>query len=334
MPLRALADATPDGLPVMGRLVRAGLAHAFGPPPFDPAAAPGDPGLFGAGAASWKVVSEPAAIVGGIRALLVQLLHPLAMAGVADHSRFRSDALTRLQRTSAYVTATTFGSTAEALAAAATVRGVHRRVRGSAPDGRRYAADDPHLLAWVSIALTSSFLATDRCYALAPADSATADAFVAEQSSAAALLDTRVDLDAVAHDEQALQRLRERRLPLPMLADGTLPLTVSQLRERLEDFRGELHVTEQGRHALRFLVWPDVPAALRAAYVPLLAGAVASLDRRERRMLGFPPALPVRPLRAQTRLLVAGMRLAAGASPSLAAAQRRAAGTAATTGER
>src|SRR5688500_18964402 len=157
-PLRLLATATPDGLPLTGRIIRAGLARAFGPPPFDPSAAPGDPGLFGPEAASWTIISDPAAIVGGIRALLVQLLHPLAMAGVADHSRFRDNALSRLQRTSAYVTATTFGATTDALAAAATVRRVHTRVRGVAPDGRPYAAADPHLLAWVSMALTSSFL--------------------------------------------------------------------------------------------------------------------------------------------------------------------------------
>ncbi|MPZ72145.1 MAG: DUF2236 domain-containing protein [Nitriliruptorales bacterium] len=324
-PLLMLAEVVPQGLPLTGRVVRAGLARAFGPPPFDPAAAPGDPGLFGPGSASWQVISEPAAIVGGIRALLVQSLHPLAMAGVAKHSRFREDALSRLQRTSAYVTATTFGSTPEALTAAATVRKVHRRVRGTAPDGRPYTADDPQLLAWVSIALTSSFLATDGCYAATAVDAATADAFVAEQSRAAALLDRRVDLAALGSDEESLQRLREGRLDLPMLSDAILPSTVAQLRERLEDFRPHLDVNHQGRRALRFLLWPDVPGPLRAAYLPMLAGAVASLEGDQRKLLGIPPGTPVRALRVQTRMLVAGMRLATGVSPSLSAARRRAA---------
>ena len=322
-PLRALASATPDGFPLTGRIIRAGLGRAFGPPPFDPSAAPGDPGLFGPEAASWAIISDPAAIVGGIRALLVQLLHPLAMAGVADHSRFRDDALSRLQRTSAYVTATTFGATADAVGAADTVRRAHRRVQGVAPHGVPYAASDPRLLAWVSMALTSSFLATDRRYALQPADAATCDRFVAEQSAAAALLDPRVDLAAFASDDQAQRDFRTRRLDLPMIIDGTLPTSTAGLRRRMDAIRDELEVNRQGREALRFLLWPDVPAPLRAAYLPLLAGAVASMDRRDRALLGVPSRTPVRALRAQTRVLMGGMRLAAGVSPSLSAARRR-----------
>ena len=316
------AGAAPNGLPFAGRVIRSGLARAFGPAPFDPGAAPGDPGLLGPTSASWDVIAEPAAIVGGIRALLVQLLHPLAMAGVADHSRFRDDALGRLQRTSAYVTATTFGSTDEALAAVRLVRRVHQRVVGVAPDGRPYRADDPPLLAWVSIALTSSFLATDRAYAVRRLPSARADDFVAEQSFIGALLDPRVDLDAIPADA-----LRRRDVSLPLLEDGLLPTTVAGLDAALRRFSPEWTLNEQGREALRFLRWPAVPAPLRMAYVPLFAGAVASLDPRQRAVLGVRMGPAAGAVRLQTRATIAGMRLAVGVSPSLQAAQRRAAAT-------
>ena len=315
-----VANATSSGLPVTGRLLRAGLARAFGPPPFDPTASPGDPGLLGPASASWDLISEPAAIVGGIRALLVQLLHPLAMAGVADHSRFRDDALGRLQRTASYVTATTFGATPDAIAASAAVRRVHRRVAGTAPDGRAYRADDPHLLAWVSIALTSSFLVTDRLYAPVPVGARRADDFVAEQSRLGALLDPRVDLDAVAADPAALT---EGGIALPLIDEGYLPVSVAQLDALLESYATEWTVNEQGRAALRFLLWPDVPGPMRAGYLPMLAGAVASLDARQRALLGTPLGRGAGVVRFQTRATLTAMRVAGGVSPSLQAARRR-----------
>jgi uncharacterized protein (DUF2236 family) len=322
-PIRPLA-VLPAGVPGARRLLRAGLGHVFGPPPFDPSADPGDPGLFGPGSASWLVITDAAAIIGGLRALLVQLLHPLAMAGVADHSQFRGDPLGRLQRTSAYVTGTTLGSTREALAFVRRVRGVHRSIKGTAPDGRPYRADDPHLLAWVSITLTSSFLATDRAYAERPVTAATADRFVAEQSRIAALLDPRVDLGSIGADPWALDALRAGSLPLPMVDQGTLPRTVEELGARLADYRPELEITEQGRHALRFLCWPDVEPLVRAAYVPVLAGAVATLDPEQRRLLGIGFTRIASPaLAAQARGSLALFRVVLGSSPSLRAATRR-----------
>lgn len=320
-PVRLLAAAAPSGLPGARRVLRSGLAQLFGPPPFDPDRDPGDPGLCGPGSASWRIIAEPAAIVGGIRALLVQLLHPLAMAGVADHSAFRTDPLGRLHRTAAYVTATTFGSTREALAIARRVRQAHTTVVGTAPDGRAYRAADPELLTWVSVALTSSFLATDAAFAPVPADRAAADAFVAEQSRAAALLDERVDLDDLDPAD-----VRAGRLDLPLLADGLLPLSASALRGRLDAFGSDLAVGDQAREALRFLVWPDLPPAVRTGYLPLLAGAIACLDPDQRRLLGFPSSrLAAAPVQAQTRLLLALMRIVSGTSPSARLAARRAA---------
>ncbi|HVM00144.1 MAG TPA: oxygenase MpaB family protein [Egibacteraceae bacterium] len=324
-PLRRVAAAAPEGLPGVRDLVRAGMGRVFGPPPFDPHADPGDPGLFGADSASARVIGEPAAIVGGIRALLVQLLHPLAMAGVAEHSRFRADPLGRLHSTSAYVTATAFGSSRQALDVARRVRRAHRLVRGTAPDGRPYQADDQHLLSWVSLALTSSFLATDRAYAPEPLDAASADAFVAEQSLAASLLDPRVDIDMIAGEPAAVGALRSGTTRLPMLVEGRLALTVADLTARMEAFRSELGLTAQGREALRFLAWPPLSPAVRTAYLTMLTGAVVSLQPWQRRLLGLPATrLGAWPLRAQTRALLAGFRVATGVSPSVAAARRRA----------
>lgn len=317
------------GVPGVRALVRRGLGRVFGPPPFDPDRDLGDPGLFGPTSASWQVIGDPAAIVGGVGALLTQLLHPLAMAGVAEHSRFRNDPLGRLRATSAYVTTTAFGSTDEALTAAATVRGRHRRVRGHAPDGRAYAADDPHLLAWVSIALTHGFLHADTAYAAHPAagQPPRADAFVAEQSRAAALLDPRVDLDAIARDETAREALRRGALDgeLPLLADGLLPQTAAGLEAAIDAFAPELAVDAAGEATVRFLLWPPLEPAVRAGYLPVVAGAVATLRPDHRRLLGLPAAAWAHlPARAHTRALLGALRLATGRSPSVAAAARRA----------
>lgn len=322
-PSRLLARAAPGGLPLAREVVRRGLARVFGPPPFDPTRDPGDPGLLGPQSASWRVIGEPAAIVGGLRALLVQLLHPHALAGVVDHSAFRHDPLGRLQRTSAYVTTSTFGSTREALAVARRVRGVHRQVRGVVPDGQAYDAADPHLLGWVSIALTSSFLASDEAFALRPVDDATADAFVAEQSRVAALLDPRVDLDALERDPAALAA---EALTLPMVADGTLPTSRDGLRQRLADYAGELAVDARGTEVLRFLLWPNLPPPMKAAYLPLAAGAVATLEPWQRQVLGLPTNRLISwPLLAQTRAMLTALRLTTGVSPARRAAARRAA---------
>jgi len=113
----------------------------------------------------WRVQADASMFVAGIRALLLQSLHPLAMAGVAGHSGYQGDPWGRLQRTSTFLATTTFGTIEDAEAIIAKVRGIHARVRGKAPDGRPYAASDPHLLKWVHIAEADSFLRTHQRYA-------------------------------------------------------------------------------------------------------------------------------------------------------------------------
>src|SRR5256885_8630678 len=110
----------------------------------------GDPGLFGPDSVTWRVHAAPSMLIGGLRALLVQALHPLAMAGVHQHSDYRDNPWGRLRRTSEYVLITTYGDTETAARAGAVVRAVHRRISGVDPvTGRAYRADDPELLAWI-----------------------------------------------------------------------------------------------------------------------------------------------------------------------------------------
>lgn len=302
--------------------VRRALMRTFGPPPIRADADAGDPGLTGPDSASWQVIGDPSAIAGGVRGLLVQLAHPLAMAGVHDHSAFRTDPLGRLQRTSAYVTTTTFGSTAEALAVTRRVRAVHRRVTGIAPDGRAYTAGEPHLLAWVSIALTSSFLIAYRLWG--PGDVLDEDRFVVEQSRIGALLDPRVDLTDLANDAEARTALRNGELALPMLDEGVLPTTAAALMARLAEFRSELGVNRQARDALGFLRHPPLTPGSLVGYRVLLAGAHASLDADLAGALEVrrPAALRGAALDA-TAVAVAALRRVAGPSPTQLAAHAR-----------
>jgi len=125
----------------------------------------GDPGLFGPQSVCWRVHGDfTSMLIGGISALLLQLLHPLALAGVWDHSNFRKDLIGRLRRTGQFVAGTTFGSTRDTEWLIEKVRKVHLHVVGIAPDGRPYAASDPDLLTWVHVAEVSSFLAAHLRY--------------------------------------------------------------------------------------------------------------------------------------------------------------------------
>lgn len=120
---------------------------------------PGDPGLFGPESVCWRVHGDfTSMLVGGISALLLQALHPLALAGIWDHSNFRQDLLGRLRRTGQFISGTTFGSQADAQRLIERVRSIHLNVTGHAADGRPYAAYDPELLTWVHVAEVSSFL--------------------------------------------------------------------------------------------------------------------------------------------------------------------------------
>jgi uncharacterized protein (DUF2236 family) len=130
----------------------------------------------------------PTMLIGGVTALLLQSLHPLAMAGVAAHSSYREDPLGRLRRTAGFVAATTFGTVEQAEAAIAQVRRVHRRVKGIAPDGRAYSADDPDLVTFIHVAEVWSFLASSQRYGPRPLTPQQCDRYYEEVAPVAAAL--------------------------------------------------------------------------------------------------------------------------------------------------
>lgn len=312
-------------IPGLTWAVRSWLRRSFGAPPLDPDAPRGDSGLFGPSSASWEVFGDAASIIGGIRSLLVELTHPLAMAGVADHSRYLDEPLARLQQTSAYFALITFGSSAEALGVTQRVRGMHRRVTGRAPDGRPYRAGDPELLSWVSVTATQSFLRSDRDFATEPLSAARRDLFVAEQSRIAALLDPGVDLTPLWGAADPGEMLRHGQISLPLIEEGWLPTTEADLEARLAWFEPRLSVNQQGRTCLRFLLWPPVDPVLRLGYLPTLAGALGTLDHSTLRLLGLPVAdTAAAVMRLQSEVALIALRTAlARSSPSAEQARQR-----------
>src|SRR4051812_36449569 len=161
----------------------------------------GDVGLFGPDSVTWRVHAESLMGVAGLRALLLQALHPVAVAAFAEHSTYREDWWGRLSRTAEYIAVTTFGSTTEAMLAASRVRAIHARVRGTLPGGVEYAADDPQLLAWVHSCFVASFLEvlTRGGLSLTGAEQ---DRYIAEQVKAAMLVG--LEPDEVPHDRAGL----------------------------------------------------------------------------------------------------------------------------------
>lgn len=146
-------------------------------------------GLFGPGAVAWRVHGDVTSMmVGGIAGLLLQMLHPAVLAGVWDHSNFRADMHGRLRRTARFIALTTYGGRAEAEAMIARVSGIHDRVRGTLPDGRPYAANDPALLAWVHVTEATSFLDAWIRYAEPRMSAADQDRYFAEMTGIALAL--------------------------------------------------------------------------------------------------------------------------------------------------
>lgn len=205
-----------------------------------------------------RVHGDASMWVGGLRALLLQSLHPLAMAGVAGHSGYRGDPWGRLERTSTFLAFTTFGAADDAQAMVDRIRAVHDRVRGKAPDGREYRASDPHLLTWVHIAEADSFLTSHQRYGARPLDTTGADAYVAQAA--------RVAVALGATD---------------------VPTTVAELAAAFERYRPELAATEAARDTAHFLLRePPLPWTARVPYSFIAAGAVKLLPRWAQDELG------------------------------------------------
>lgn len=207
------------------------------------------PRWFPPGSPIRRVHGDASAYIGGLRALLLQSLHPLAMAGVAGHSGYRGDPWGRLARTSTFLAFTTFGTADDAQAMVDRVRAVHERVRGKAADGRPYRASDPHLLTWIHIAEAESFLRAYQRYGERPLGTAEADDYVRQAGTVA------LKLGAVE-----------------------VPSTVAELAECLAAYRPELEAGADALDTAKFLFRePPLPWAARQPYRLIASGAVALL---------------------------------------------------------
>ena len=243
----------------------------------------GDPGLLGPDSVSWRVIGDAAAFVGGIRALVVQTAHPEVVAGVEDHSRYRNDPFGRLNRTSVYVTETTYGALPEVRAAVAAVRTAHQPVRGRSARDRPYSAGTPQMAAWVHNVLTDSFLAAYQTYGPQPLTTSEADRFVAEQAVIGALLDA-----------------------------SPLPETAHELSTWVAE-NPALAGSEGQVNALSFLQDPPLPLGVKIGYRPLFNAAVPTMQPAIRAVIGIEPA---RGSEQVGRSTVRALRWALGSSPS------------------
>jgi uncharacterized protein (DUF2236 family) len=182
------------------------------------------------------------------------------MIAVAQHSDYRNDPWGRLQRTSTFLAATTFGAADDAQRAVDHVRRVHQFITGTDPDGRPYRADDPHLLRWVHVAETDSFLRCHQRYGARPLDADGCDGYVADTA--------RIALALGVQDP---------------------PQTRAELAESLAAYRPELRATPEALEAARFLVWnPPLPLLARGPYSLLAGTAIAELPPWARRALRLP----------------------------------------------
>jgi uncharacterized protein (DUF2236 family) len=233
----------------------------------------GDVGLFGPGSVTWRLHEEPILLLGGLRSLYLQALHPRAVAGVAQNSGYRADPWGRLLRTSAYVGVTVYGSTAEVAAAAGRLRRLHARMTALDPrTGETFRLDEPELLRWVHVAEVESFVSTAR---------------------RAGVRLTEADVDRY-YTEQL------RCAELVGLDPATVPGTAAEVAAYYERMRPELGLTRDSAEAALFLTVPPVPGTWgslpvrlgltlgppRWAYLGLAATALGLLPPWARRMYG------------------------------------------------
>ena len=212
----------------------------------------------------WRVHADASMFVGGVRALLLQSLHPLAMYGVAEHSGYQDDPWARVASTATYLAETTFATIEHAEEAIARIRRIHTFVTGTAPDGRAYSASDPELLMWVHVAEIDSFLTAYQRFGRTPLTDREADTYVAQAG-----------------------------VPAELLGVVDPPQDVAGLRAEIERFRPDLAVTPPAVDAAR-LVLHEPPLAWygRPFYDRISSAAVVTLPRWARTMMAEQVRLP------------------------------------------
>jgi uncharacterized protein (DUF2236 family) len=251
-----------------------------------------DVGLFGPDSVTWKLHSEPILLLGGLRSLYLQALHPRAVAGVAQNSGYRADPWGRLLRTSHYVGTVVYGSTDAVTEAAARLRRMHARMTATDPrTGERFRIDEPDLLRWVHVAEVESFLSTALMAGVRLTDEEI-DGYYTEQLRSAEL----VGLDP-----------------------ATVPSTAAEVEAYYREIRPELTLTRDSAETALFLTVPPVPSKWgsravrlgltlgppRWAYFGIASTAIGLLPPWARQMYGG-PGWPTTDLAA--RLSARGLR--------------------------
>ncbi|WP_312241527.1 oxygenase MpaB family protein [Pantoea sp.] len=249
---------------------------------FDLSQPPGDPGLFGPDSVIWRVHGDFASMMcGGISALLLQMLHPSALAGVWDHSNFRQDMLGRLRRTSQFIAVTTFGNRADARTLIERVKRIHLRVSGVDAYGQQYAASDPHLLTWVHVAETSRFLASHLRYKNPQLSGTDQDRYYAE----AALIAEALGAEGV-------------------------PKSRAAVADYFHHMRGELRVDERTREVTRLLMNAPAPSwQAKPVMKVMLKAGVSLMPEWAQQQSGYHfSRLERLALDRQIQLIAAGLR--------------------------
>ena len=204
----------------------------------------GDRGLFGPESIAWRVHADfISMMIGGISSLVLQALHPQALAGVWDHSSFRKDLKGRLGRTAYFIAATTYGSHEMANGIIDKVNRIHKHIHGSDEFGKPYIATDPRLLAWVHLTETLSFLEAYQSY---------------RQPKL-----TRQEQD---------QYFKEMKVLGEMLGAQNLPDTLKGTQEAIESYLPELHYGERAKSIIQLL--DDFPSNFQSKpFVKLISKA-------------------------------------------------------------
>ena len=254
-----------------------------------------DPGYFGPDSVAWRVHRDPALLIGGLRALLIQALEPRSMAGVSQFSQFREDPWGRLRRTSEFVATVIYGDRAAADAMGARVRQVHQKVRGFDAFGRYYTADDPELILWIHAVEVHSFVDSYRRFAR-PLSTEDQDRYVAEMGISAELIG----------------------LPSEMV-----PRSMDDLRDYFASVRG-LAVTPEAVEGFKFIASPPMPRALRPVWTLPIFGAYSSLPKFARDMYNIRwPDVATPPLRASLWMLARTLNQVIPGPPAYREAQER-----------
>jgi uncharacterized protein (DUF2236 family) len=248
-----------------GLVERSAAAYVSGVPE-DPA----DDGFFGPASVTWRVSTDMGRPVAGLRALMLQALHPLAMAGVDQHSNWRSDPVGRLAATSGYLATVSFGDRAAAERAAARVRRVHEHITGTDQvTGLRYAASDPALLLWVHATLVESGIVASAAFGT-PLSAGDSDAYVAEMAAAAELVGVPA---------------------------GLAPASLGDLESYLTAARPELRCTPAAAESMAYLLDPPgLDEDVAEIWADVRAGVLAVLPAWALEMYGYPPQ-PLTPAR-------------------------------------